>query len=427
MIHSFEKITCTKENCNDNCIKIIRPDSVQCFPKVPFFATYHRWGLENIIAYKHKQDNMYYVRQSLRRIFENAIPDPPVLWRPHFWAMKNKHQKQGQEQRVSDPDVRTIDDNTLMGGEGMLTFYDNSYHLIGTKKITHLSIHDGRLSDNQNFGLDKLLQNYYDKYIFVVWKWHGTDNRYDETLTYYGLYDFSSDLILDKDKRPMVVNDRNFKEPVSDQQLNLIQSKLKQLKQIVEESHSNVQEAEEEQKKKLADDEQKRKLAEERRRIIEEHRQKAIKLTEEQKTLLNAEINRRKNEIMNIQAMINNKDEYGLQPENITMLQKDIRDIMNPTDSQSLEALQNALISVEKDLQRFRNYVDQDVRVHVGQNAGGCGCGNDWFDTAKQNAGGCGCGNDWFNTAKQIYVPRKFGNMYLRNKQHYISIKQKQK
>lgn len=385
MSHNMEKITCSKTNCTEHCVKIIRPDSTECFSRVPFFATYHRWSIENMIAYKQKQNNMYYVKQSLRRIFKNVTQDPPLVWRPQFWGMKQKHQRKQTEAGIVgeiDQDIRTIDNNTLMFGNGTLHIYDNKYNLITTKKITDLSIHDGLLSDKKNFGLDQILENYFNNYIFVVWKWEDTKDRYDETSIFYGMYDFSSDLEPDKDGDHRLVNDRNFKEPINDNQLSLFESKLMHLKQLVGKENEEEQKKkfehyqeeerrkQEEQKKKQEEQKKKQEEQEQKLRMIQRQRkEQEITSYEEEKTLLNDVIKERKQEIANIESLINNKNVYGLTTDNITQLEKDINQIKNPESGESLDDLEARLKDVESTLIRLRSELDgydPNVKIHIG-------------------------------------------------------------
>jgi len=105
--------------------------------------------------------------------FSNAN-NTSLLWRPHFWAMKNKlqHYKAEKKETIKiEPKINVFDNNSAISGEGELSIYDNDFKLIATKNINALSIHDCHVSDATDFGLTELLKSYKNSIIYIVWLW----------------------------------------------------------------------------------------------------------------------------------------------------------------------------------------------------------------------------------------------------------------
>src|SRR5438132_1534683 len=96
-LHNMMKMGCSGDVCNRvDCIHFMTGlGGEHCYEKVPFFAIYKEWELRNHIAYKHKDSDLYYVRQSLNKLIQILTKNPsdgPFVWRPHFWALQNRSQ-----------------------------------------------------------------------------------------------------------------------------------------------------------------------------------------------------------------------------------------------------------------------------------------------------------------------------------------------
>jgi len=174
------------------------------------------------------------VKQSLDEIFPLILEGSNLVWRPLFWAIKTKRNEE-------NTDVNMFFRDSYIFGEGNLYIYNDEFELVYLKKINDLSIHDGTLSDNTDFGIKSILSMYLKKKIYIVWKWlppNNPDNgSYDVTKTFYGLYDFTSDS-MDLGKQSKLMTKTHPASTTNEKELIEIETNLFKLKNLHDISQS---------------------------------------------------------------------------------------------------------------------------------------------------------------------------------------------
>ena len=154
----------------------------EIYIRVPFFSIYTDWPyyinnhMSSIIVYKEPSDELYYIKQTklIRDHLEKENTEE-ILWRPHFWGLKNNI-------HISSSDG----DGT--SGTGILYMFSNN-QLINIIHVERLSIHGIFVSDSTYYQINNILKE--NKQLYIVWKWI-TGEKYDLTKVFYGLYDNDS-------------------------------------------------------------------------------------------------------------------------------------------------------------------------------------------------------------------------------------------
>ena len=151
----------------------------EIYIRVPFFSIYTDWPyyinnhMSSIIVYKDPSDELYYIKQTkLIRDHLEEENKKEILWRPHFWGLKNNIH------------ISSLDGGGT-SGTGILYMFSNK-QLINIIHVERLSIHGIFVSDSTYYQINNIIKE--NKQLYIVWKWI-TGEKYDLTKVFYGLYD----------------------------------------------------------------------------------------------------------------------------------------------------------------------------------------------------------------------------------------------
>ena len=309
MSHDFKKMnpdTESKSESENNFITfsiIVGTETeIKKYPRVPFFSTYRNWDdsiyklnremfkkIYAFNAYKNTPSELYYVKQNIKKILKNVSLGSPIVWRPHFWGILCQAKKTTVGKWEMCNNQNAFDQSTLMAGNGHIAIYNDNLEELRKHNIDGLSVHDGALSNGTDYGLRKILEN--NTGIYVVWKWSGTNERYDETNTFYGYYDFSDDGLEPTSEKLKIVkqNIENLRDPnkkrtvgVKDvdsvienikKEIENIKKEIEHIKKEIEQRKQAIEQRKQENEKRKQEIEQRKQEIEKDKRDIEDRKQ----------------------------------------------------------------------------------------------------------------------------------------------------------